>query len=259
MNDPHQFPIRLSERSASTNDTILAAGAANEPEGTTHVALEQTSGRGRHRRRWWSPAGAGLWMSTLLRPPVPRPDWGAIALVAGLAARRLAESAGARGVELHWPNDLESGGRKLGGILCETGEGRGGAWLALGLGLNLDLERPSIRRLVPPELTGRIVSLVELGAPPGLRPLDLARSYLLELWPLYRLFVAGERPPTLVAPLLAETGRRVRVELPGGDVLTGRVEGLGGRGELLVVPDGGHEPVAVTAGDVTLLEPPRED
>src|SRR3954464_7378956 len=64
------FAHRLSwhEEVASTNDLALAAAAQGVPEGFVVAANARSSGRGRLGRSWASPAGAGLYVSAVLRP-----------------------------------------------------------------------------------------------------------------------------------------------------------------------------------------------
>src|SRR6266851_1484287 len=73
----------------STNDLAAAAADHGEPEGTTFVAGAQTAGRGRLGRIWFSPPGAGLYLSIIVRRPSLAP-WitlaGAVAVADGLRA-----------------------------------------------------------------------------------------------------------------------------------------------------------------------------
>ena len=115
----------------STNDRALelAAGAGNVF--AVVIADEQTAGRGRRGATWQSPAGAGLWMSTVL--PWTRPA-SHVTLLVGLAVAEAIEAAAVRvRVGLKWPNDLFVGRRKLGGVLCESA----GAAVVAGIGINL--------------------------------------------------------------------------------------------------------------------------
>ncbi len=122
----------------STQDEVHRLGAAGAPSGALVLAEEQTAGRGRQGRVWHSPARGGVWLSLLLRPPRP-PQGGALAIRAGLAAvAALREVAPAASASLRWPNDLVIADRKAGGILCEARpDGRGGTWVAVGVGLNV--------------------------------------------------------------------------------------------------------------------------
>ena len=64
------FSVRINERLGSTSDEAKALAMAGAPHGTVVVAREQTAGRGRLDRAWWSPAG-NLYLSVVLRPPPP--------------------------------------------------------------------------------------------------------------------------------------------------------------------------------------------
>ena len=75
----------------STMDWAAALADAGGPHGLVVVAGHQTAGRGRRGRRWHSPADAGLYFSTVVRPPIERvadgePSvFGLLTLAAGVA------------------------------------------------------------------------------------------------------------------------------------------------------------------------------
>lgn len=130
--------LELRQSTGSVLDIAHELAAADAPAGLLVLADEQTEGRGRQGRTWHSPAGSGLWVAALLRPPV-RPFSGAVAIRAGLAVveavRHVAPETAPR---LKWPNDLIVAGRKAGGVLCEArwaGERQG--WVAIGVGINV--------------------------------------------------------------------------------------------------------------------------
>jgi BirA family biotin operon repressor/biotin-[acetyl-CoA-carboxylase] ligase len=270
--DEFRSAIQVFDVLASTQESILGVGDGDAPEGTTHIARTQTEGRGRSRRSWWSPPNAGLWMSVLLRPRRERASWGGLALVAGRGVKEALCDLGVPGVELFWPNDLQVRGRKIGGILGESRARGGKAWLALGIGVNVDLSPPGIAGKMPPQLRGRITSMVESGRPTTVDPVEIARAILRRFWPLYGEFVGGTEVPAIVAGHLAHAGCPVRVLTRGVKAWVGVVEGLGGGGELLVRPLGALSPaqaapggdwlrdrpgvVAVTGGEVVYEAPP---
>ena len=111
----------------STNTVALDAGRP----GLLVVASEQTAGRGRKGRAWFSPPGANLYMTLTVNGNDPR-----LPLVTGVAVREaLSEMIGNLApVEIKWPNDLIVHGRKICGILCES---RGGV-TAVGAGVNVN-------------------------------------------------------------------------------------------------------------------------
>jgi len=248
--------VQVFEALTSTNDSILQAGETEAPQGTTHIARSQTRGRGRGDHAWWSPPGAGLWMSVLLRPTRDRDSWGALSIVAGSAVRRALVEMGVPGVELHWPNDLHVGPRKIGGILGEVRARGEHAWMALGIGINIDFSSPAVSGSMPEDLRGRVTSMVESGRPSTTEPLAMARIILDLLWPLYERFEAGEEISSIVEEDLRRVGRRVTVKTGANPPWQGIIEGLGPRGELLVraIPPSSSGVVAVTTGEVTYEE-----
>src|SRR5262245_37304879 len=52
----------------STNDVAARLVSAADAEGTVVIADQQSSGRGRQGRTWFSPPGAGLYVSVILNP-----------------------------------------------------------------------------------------------------------------------------------------------------------------------------------------------
>jgi BirA family biotin operon repressor/biotin-[acetyl-CoA-carboxylase] ligase len=110
---------------ASTQDV-----ARELPEGGVAACDEQTAGRGRLRRPWYSPPGLGLLFSLALEPATPPERLAAFSLV---AAEAVCVACGPRAA-VRWPNDVVIDGRKLAGVLPEL---RGGK-LVLGVGVNVN-------------------------------------------------------------------------------------------------------------------------
>ena len=64
--------VIYSEKVDSTS--LLAKEIApQQQEGTVVIAEEQTGGRGRLGRKWYSPRGGGIWASLILKPCI-RPE-----------------------------------------------------------------------------------------------------------------------------------------------------------------------------------------
>jgi len=148
--------VVLQSSIPSTQDEAHRLGAEGAPGGTVVLAEQQTAGRGRQGRAWHSPAGAGVWMSVLLRPSA-RPEGGALAIRAGLAtAAALAAAAPGVATRLRWPNDVVVADRKVGGVLCEARwSGEAPAWVAVGVGLN-------VRGPLDPAVRDRAVALADV-------------------------------------------------------------------------------------------------
>jgi len=244
------------ERLGEVDSTMTAArerAHAGAVSGTCVVATSQRAGRGRQGRGWFSPPGAGLFATVVLRPP-PRPDGSALTLggiVCGLAACEAARRLGATRAMLKWPNDVLVGDRKLCGILTEAEDVAGPAPLMLvGFGLNL---APAASLALPADIAGRYVGLDEV-TPAPVGP-DAALAALLDALGARWAAWTG----TGAAPIVkgfenvdALRGVEVRAEVATGPV-TGRADGISPDGALRVVTPQGVAFVA--AGEVTRVRP----
>lgn len=115
----------------STNDRAIALAREGAPHRTVVVADQQTAGRGRRGAEWLSPARSGLWMSVVLRREAVG---GPLPLVVGVACVEAIRTCAPNvAVGIKWPNDLLTGGRKVGGILCEAADGA----VVAGIGVNV--------------------------------------------------------------------------------------------------------------------------
>ena len=81
------------------------------------VALEQTAGRGRQGRTWVRRRGLGIYTTLMLA--IGEAELQSLTLLVGVGLARALDRMGCP-ARLKWPNDLQVGGRKLGGILIES-------------------------------------------------------------------------------------------------------------------------------------------
>jgi BirA family biotin operon repressor/biotin-[acetyl-CoA-carboxylase] ligase len=122
----------------STNSDAMSAVRDGAPHGSVFFADEQTAGRGRGDHAWHSATGQGLYVSVVLRLPLPAARMPLLPLVAGLAAASAIRSATGLTIDLRWPNDLLIGPRKTGGILVESQSEHGRLGFAVvGIGINV--------------------------------------------------------------------------------------------------------------------------
>jgi BirA family transcriptional regulator, biotin operon repressor / biotin---[acetyl-CoA-carboxylase] ligase len=167
IDEPTRRRVRFFTSLGSTNDAALTLAQHGAPEGTVVVADMQRAGRGRLGRQWFSPPGAGLYVSVVRRPASH--EWTLMTLAAGVAAARAVLAATGLPVERKWPNDVVIGRpwRKLGGVLCESLSAGGDAdAVVVGIGLNVRTTT------LPPELASSATSIeAELGRPVERGPL----------------------------------------------------------------------------------------
>ena len=130
-------PLTVVDSTASTNDLIRAAAEHGAPSGTVIAARQQTAGRGRQGRAFYSPERTGLYLSMLLRPDAE--TVGLLTPMAAVAAAEAVERCSGEAVQIKWVNDLLLRGRKICGILAESrfSDQNAPEYSVVGIGINL--------------------------------------------------------------------------------------------------------------------------
>jgi BirA family biotin operon repressor/biotin-[acetyl-CoA-carboxylase] ligase len=262
--------VEVTAVTGSTNADLLARAAGGAPEGLVLAAEEQRAGRGRMGRAWVAPPRAALTFSLLVRPrTVPPARRGWLPLLAGVAVASAVHAVASVDARLKWPNDVLVGPAKLGGILAEAA----GDAVVVGIGLNVSTE-PGELPPPGPAPTGALPA-TSLRAQADGTPADgtpaagslaagsldresLLTGILAGFERRYQAWVqAGGDPERCglraeYTGLCATIGRRVRAELPGGQLLSGLAAGVDPDGRLVVRVSPDSE-VPVAAGDVVHL------
>jgi len=128
--------IHFYEELPSTNRTASEAARGGAEEFYTVVANRQSVGRGRMERSFFSPMG-GTYFSTVLRPKMPIGHYGQITPMAAVAVHRALYRLTGTVTEIKWINDLLLNGKKVCGILAESGtDEKGKPFVILGIGIN---------------------------------------------------------------------------------------------------------------------------
>jgi BirA family biotin operon repressor/biotin-[acetyl-CoA-carboxylase] ligase len=239
------------EETASTNALAAERAADHDANGVVVVAEHQTAGRGRLDRTWEAPPRSAITVSALVRPAgVAAALWPWLPLVAGLAVAAAVQRAAGVSATLKWPNDVMVGDRKVGGILVERIDTPGAPPAAvIGIGLNVS---QAADELPVPEATSLSLE--------GASTLDrsvILRAVLRSLGGLLARWEAAEGDMTGLHEAYADAsstiGRRVRVSLPGGEVVDGEAVAVDATGRLVVETATGER--ALGAGDVLHLRP----
>lgn len=112
--------IRVLPTVTSTNMLVREKAAGGAGEGCLILANEQTAGRGRWGRDFYSPQGTGIYMSLLLRPQNYSSKQAVrITTMAGVAMCEAIEAISDEKAEIKWVNDIFVRGKKVCGILTE--------------------------------------------------------------------------------------------------------------------------------------------
>jgi len=228
----------------STNIRAKALAAAGAPHGFLVIADEQSAGRGRLGRSFWSPGQTGVYMTLVLRPACPAEQVPMITSLAAVAAARAVEKLSGADVKIKWVNDLYIGGKKICGILSEAGFGADAGkpeYVVLGIGVNTG------KTEFPPELRDIAGSVGnETGTVPD--RCRLAAEICNELEALYGSLETGA--------FLEESRRRSNVigrdvlVIAGGRQYPAHALDIDGQGRLVVRTEKGTETLGF--GEVSL-------
>jgi len=238
--------VRYFDSIGSTNNEALAWATTDAKDLSVVIADEQTAGRGRLDRKWFTPKGTALAFSLILRPTAEEKLY--LTRIVGLGALAVADVLRTRGLvaQIKWPNDVLLNGRKVAGILVESvWSGEEVDCVVIGIGVNV------LKGSVPP------VDLLQFPA----TSLEDALGQEVERGRVLHDILAGIialrahlGTDSFIASwekALAFRGESVQAEHGDGSRVTGKLLGLEPDGSLRISNEDGKS-VTVRFGDVRL-------
>ncbi|WP_418316864.1 biotin--[acetyl-CoA-carboxylase] ligase [Piscinibacter sakaiensis] len=256
VSDPTAGPTPAAVRRSVESSAFGRRAADWQP--CLLVAEEQTAGRGRMGRDWYSEPLASLTFSLAI-PLAPR-DWSGLSLAIGVMLANALDpptAGGKQRIGIKWPNDLwlidpagHAGvGRKLGGILIETVSSGSKRLAVIGIGLNVT--KPSPVHTIPGSSGFACVSEIEpsLDAPQALArvALPLVEGLLVFEKAGYAAFAERFAARDLLLDRPVVTTR--------DDVPHGTARGVAADGSLFVDTDSGR--IQLHSGEVSVRPRPR--
>ncbi len=215
---------------------------------TAIVADQQTLGRGRFGRSFFSPPGCGIYMSLLLRPtPQQLSDATLLTTAAAVAVCRAIEALTPLRPQIKWVNDIYLNGKKLCGILTEAvTDLESGAIesVVIGLGINFKQSETAL-----PDEVAAVAGTLFGAQPPTLARNRLAAEIINQLFALWdtlatRAFLADYRSRSMLL------GQEI-VYARGEEKYAATAEEIDDDGALVVrMPNG--ERVALRSGEVSV-------
>lgn len=125
----------------STNSFCLRKASDGSRGGVIAVAGNQSRGRGRRGRSFFSPEDTGLYMSILTRPFGIDSDFALrFTTIAAVAVAEAVEAVSGKDAQIKWVNDIFVDGRKVSGILTEASfnlENGDLDYAIIGIGINV--------------------------------------------------------------------------------------------------------------------------
>jgi len=234
--------ITCHSKISSTMEVARNKVLEGAPEGTVVITDEQTAGKGRTGRVWSSPKGC-IALSVILYPETAYLS--SMIMIASLAVMHAIEHVAGLHPKIKWPNDILINGRKVCGILVESGvQGGRSNYAIIGIGINVNLEAAYLDAvsLKPTSLSD------ELGK--EVSRLKLVRHLLFEMERLYITARNGETVYKEWRSNLETLGRTVNAK-SGDNTYEGVAESVERDGSLMLrLIDGSLK--RIVAGDVTL-------
>lgn len=124
----------------STNNVAKRIIAEGEDDVLLVVGEEQTAGRGRQGKSFYSPGGTGIYMSLVVHPMIELQNAVTATTAAAVAVCRAIESLTDKKPMIKWVNDVYLDGKKICGILTEAVtdfETQTVSSIIIGIGINL--------------------------------------------------------------------------------------------------------------------------
>lgn len=237
-------PIYVLSVTDSTNTQAKKRAADGAAHGTLLLAEEQTAGRGRSGKSFFSPRGAGLYMSLVLRPTAAIKEPQMVTVAAAVAVCRAIEMLTDLKPQIKWVNDLYLDGKKICGILTEAVtdfESGGVESIVVGVGVDCALEESRL----PSELRGLVGSLGAGRVSRSRLAAEIAAGLLDSFGKLSdRELIAAYRARSMIL------GRTVCFAR-GEERFTARATAVDDMGALLVTLPSG-ETMTLTSGEVSI-------
>jgi BirA family biotin operon repressor/biotin-[acetyl-CoA-carboxylase] ligase len=222
--------IRYFDTIGSTNDEALDWASEGAADLSLVISDEQTAGRGRFGRKWYTPAGTALAFSLILRPTTAELEHST--RITGLGALAITDTLRKLGLtpQIKWPNDILLDGQKVAGILVEAN------WLGdqfdasvLGIGINV------MKATVPPPGTINFpaTSIEDKVDRIPINRIELLKAVLSAIvnW---REKLGTDEFMQEWENSLAFRGQRILVSRDGGAQITGELIGLNPSGNLQI-------------------------
>ena len=239
---PAQIEVLKTVDSTNNRAKLLALSGA--PDGTLVVSEEQTAGRGRYGKKFFSPKGSGLYMSVLLRPEKGESSFQMLTVAAAVSVCEAMESIAGIKPEIKWVNDVYLSGKKVCGILTEAGtdlESGGIDSVIVGIGVNCT----TLSEGFPEELRGLAGSIGLSG-----KTRNELCAGIYERLMTYRKDLSSAAVINKYRDRSMMYGREIGF-IYGGENRRGTVFGINDAGNLLVKCENG-EKLTLLGGEVTI-------
>jgi len=232
----------------STNRLGFRLAESGLGEGTLIVADEQTKGKGRMGRSWYSPPKLGLWISLILRPDIPPFKAPGLSICAGLALAQAIGDLTGMDAKIKWPNDCLINGRKVGGILLElSAELDRTNFVIVGIGVNVNHLSSDF-----PKKLSTVATSIRMEWGKEVSRIKFLTLFMKKFEGIYLDFKKNGLAPQrqLIKKFSSLLGKKVMVKF-GKEKIEGVAEDIDDNGSLVIRTKKGER--VVRAGEVTVV------
>jgi len=241
----------------STNRRALEFQSDQPLHGCVFLATQQTGGRGRQGRHWHSPANLGLYASIIFQhrfEDVPTQLLSMMMAVSICDVLKDTINDPGTSVDIKWPNDILVNGKKICGILGEMRSGEPEKQrIVIGFSINIHHTQDDF----PAEFAHRATSLAMEGVAVSATSREELLMAVVKRANDYFNRLRSEGGEHLIRRFTRDSsivsGKRLRIEIDRGDIVTGTSCGLNDDGSLQFRLDSGLE-IPLYAGEVHLLK-----
>ena len=233
----------------STNDLVTQMAESGAPEGTIVTAEQQSQGRGRLGRTWFSPEGTGIYVSILLRPRIKPEQAPGLSIMTSVALAEALERYAPGEVQIKWPNDILVGGKKVCGVLTElSAERKKIQHVVVGVGINVNQKAADF----PPDIKRTATSL-RIATKKPINRAELLKQFLLYFEREYLAYqkYGLKKAQRRLRKYSSMLGKTVRI-LSGDHVIEGVAVDIDASGALILYHSGKR--IAISAGEVSVVK-----
>ena len=231
----------------STQDFALKIASQDNENGTVIISKKQTGGKGRMKRKWFSPVG-GIWMSIIIHPDFDISNVTLVPIATSLALCMAIEKTIKIRPKLKWPNDITIKGKKVAGILVDTSiESNKIESLILGVGINFKIKQEKLKKNIvnSPNYYGA-TTLVKKNE----SALHLVQQFLYELEVIFQWINSGLTKKIIFewAKRSSTIGKNISI-INDKKIVTGKAIKIDNDGALIISKN--KQTTRILIGDVT--------
>ena len=233
----------------STNDIAYRLAESKEKEGAIVTAEEQTKGKGRLGRKWFSPSQAGIYVSIIIKPKLKPEDAPGISIMTALALANSIGKFSLEKVKIKWPNDIIIDGKKVAGILTElSAEKNKVNFIIVGVGINVNQKKSDF----PDEIKKTASSLRRINKRKVNR-IELLKLFLVNFEKEYEKYIKSKLTPSRkkIRQYSSLLGNHIVLKR-GKTILEGKAVDINEKGALIIEKD--KKLITITSGEVSVVK-----